>query len=82
MRQWPRLRGWLEGSREFRAWQEQLRLGVAQWQASGHDPGALLFWRCPWGGVRNAPPTSALPSGSMWNRAAVASAGASADGAR
>lgn len=39
---WPRLRGWLTDARDFRAWQEQLRVTLTQWQQSDHDPGTLL----------------------------------------
>ncbi|MBC2904719.1 trypsin-like peptidase domain-containing protein [Streptomyces cupreus] len=40
--QWPRLRGWLEESREFRTWQEQIRGSAAVWQANCRDVGSLL----------------------------------------
>ncbi|WP_344632757.1 serine protease [Streptomyces glaucosporus] len=44
-RLWPRLRGWLEDSREFRAWQEQLRGDLARWEAGGREPEGLLRGR-------------------------------------
>ncbi|MFD7445175.1 trypsin-like peptidase domain-containing protein [Streptomyces sp. NPDC059909] len=40
-RLWPRLRGWLDDSRNFRVWQEQLRTDMARWEAKGKETGAL-----------------------------------------
>ena len=42
IRQWPRARDWLEESREFRVWQEQLRSAMGVWQDNSCDAGALL----------------------------------------
>ncbi|MEU2768291.1 trypsin-like peptidase domain-containing protein [Streptomyces diastaticus] len=39
---WPLLRAWLVESRDFRAWQEQLRADVGRWQARKSDPARLL----------------------------------------
>ncbi|MFC9163735.1 trypsin-like peptidase domain-containing protein [Streptomyces fungicidicus] len=39
---WPLLRTWLVESRDFRAWQEQLRADVGRWQARKTDPARLL----------------------------------------
>lgn len=39
---WPLLRTWLVESRDFRAWQEQLRADVGRWQARKSDPARLL----------------------------------------
>ncbi|MFJ9660182.1 trypsin-like peptidase domain-containing protein [Streptomyces griseoflavus] len=39
---WPLLRAWLVESRDFRAWQEQLRADVGRWQAQRNDPARLL----------------------------------------
>ncbi|WP_329521864.1 nSTAND1 domain-containing NTPase [Spirillospora sp. NBC_01491] len=39
---WPLLRTWLVESRDFRAWQEQLRADMARWQARKSDPARLL----------------------------------------
>jgi WD domain, G-beta repeat len=39
---WQRLREWIEADRAFRAWQERTRSAIRQWEASGHDDGALL----------------------------------------
>lgn len=44
-RLWPRLRDWLEDSREFRAWQEQVRRDMARWKSRGAEPGGLLHGR-------------------------------------
>ncbi|MFI2410374.1 hypothetical protein [Streptomyces sp. NPDC018947] len=40
-RLWPRLRAWLDDSRNFRQWQEQLRTDMARWEEKGREPGAL-----------------------------------------
>ncbi len=42
IRGWKRLREWMEHEREFRIWQERLRIAIRQWQASGKDDGAVL----------------------------------------
>ncbi|MFJ8080308.1 trypsin-like peptidase domain-containing protein [Streptomyces sp. NPDC096205] len=42
VRAWPRLRTWLEASRDFRAWQERLLQSLAHWQETGRETGALL----------------------------------------
>ncbi|MFB7408307.1 trypsin-like peptidase domain-containing protein [Streptomyces sp. NPDC056202] len=39
---WPLLRTWLVESRDFRAWQEQLRADLGRWQSQGGDPTRLL----------------------------------------
>ena len=39
---WRRLRGWMDADHAFRHWQERLRLGLHQWQATDLDAGALL----------------------------------------
>ncbi|MFJ9715879.1 trypsin-like peptidase domain-containing protein [Streptomyces sp. NPDC101213] len=40
-RLWPRLRTWLDDSRDFRQWQEQLRTDMARWEEKGRETGAL-----------------------------------------
>ncbi|MFD3582639.1 hypothetical protein [Streptomyces sp. NPDC058683] len=40
-RLWPKLRVWLDDSRNFRQWQEQLRTDMARWEAKGREAGAL-----------------------------------------
>ncbi len=42
IRGWSKLRGWMESDRAFRVWQERLRAGMRQWEASERDEGALL----------------------------------------
>lgn len=42
IRDWERLRHWLDADREFLFWQQRLRNGLRQWQASDQDDGALL----------------------------------------
>jgi WD40 repeat protein/S1-C subfamily serine protease len=42
IRQWARLRDWLVEDRDFRAWQEQLRERIGQWNDTDQDPGGLL----------------------------------------
>ncbi|WP_256251929.1 trypsin-like peptidase domain-containing protein [Streptomyces sp. yr375] len=41
-RQWEQLGHWLEDSREFRGWQEQVREQRARWAGDGRDRGLLL----------------------------------------
>ncbi|CAM5582698.1 hypothetical protein SALBM311S_05659 [Streptomyces alboniger] len=41
-RLWPRLQRWLTDSRDFRAWQEQLRADLRRWQAQQLEPARLL----------------------------------------
>jgi uncharacterized protein YjbI with pentapeptide repeats len=42
IRGWDRLRAWIEADRAFLTWRKHLHFSLAQWQASQHDPGALL----------------------------------------
>ncbi|SDY98731.1 WD40 repeat [Amycolatopsis xylanica] len=42
VQQWPQLREWLAAAHDFRAWQEQLRIALGQWQLGGRDPSTLL----------------------------------------
>jgi WD40 repeat protein len=39
---WPRLREWLVDSRDFRAWQEQLRADLHRWRAQDRERARLL----------------------------------------
>ncbi|WP_143856999.1 nSTAND1 domain-containing NTPase [Nostoc sp. 'Peltigera membranacea cyanobiont' 213] len=39
---WEKLRQWMKTDREFRAWQQQLRVSKYQWQKNYKDEGALL----------------------------------------
>jgi len=39
---WGLLREWMDVDRQFRAWQERLRLNLHQWENSQFDQGALL----------------------------------------
>lgn len=39
---WPRLRQWLVDTRDFRSWQEQLRVDLNRWQSQGHERTRLL----------------------------------------
>ncbi|MFT7834778.1 TIR domain-containing protein [Saccharothrix sp. BKS2] len=41
LREWPRLRSWLVAARDFRSWQERLRVSVDQWLDADRDPAAL-----------------------------------------
>lgn len=41
-RLWPRLQHWLADSRDFRAWQEQLRADLRRWQAQQMESSRLL----------------------------------------
>jgi WD40 repeat protein/DNA-binding SARP family transcriptional activator len=42
IREWDRLKGWMDADRAFRTWQEGLRANIRQWEASDKDEGALL----------------------------------------
>ncbi|MBD2492437.1 CHAT domain-containing protein [Aulosira sp. FACHB-615] len=42
IRNWGRLRGWMDDNREFRVWQERLKVALQQWVESGKDEGVLL----------------------------------------
>jgi WD40 repeat protein len=42
LREWPRLRGWLEADREGRRLQQQIAAAAIEWDAGGRDDGALL----------------------------------------
>jgi len=41
LREWPRLRGWLEEDAQGRRLHHQLRSAVREWNAGGRDPGEL-----------------------------------------
>ena len=42
IRHWGKLRQWMEVDREFRVWQERLRVALSQWEEAQRDEGALL----------------------------------------
>jgi WD40 repeat protein len=42
IRNWGELRGWMESDREFRTWQERLRVLMKQWETNNYDEGSLL----------------------------------------
>jgi energy-coupling factor transporter ATP-binding protein EcfA2 len=42
IRNWEKLRIWMQQDRDFRHWQEQLRRVICQWESSGKDEGVLL----------------------------------------
>ncbi|MFP4650991.1 MAG: WD40 repeat domain-containing protein [Phormidium sp.] len=39
---WNTLEEWINENRQFRAWQEQLRVAKKQWEATNYDTGSLL----------------------------------------
>ncbi|TWH42322.1 CHAT domain-containing protein [Dulcicalothrix desertica] len=39
---WSQLHQWMQQDRDFRHWQEQLRVAMRTWESSGFDEGALL----------------------------------------
>ncbi len=41
IRNWGRLRGWMDDNREFRVWQERLKVALQQWVDSKDDGGLL-----------------------------------------
>ncbi len=42
IRNWGQLREWMDQDRDFRHWQEQLRVAMRTWESSDCDEGALL----------------------------------------
>lgn len=42
IQRWGRFQSWLARNREFRVWQEGLRIALKQWVSTGKDEGALL----------------------------------------
>ncbi|WP_263420148.1 WD40 repeat domain-containing protein [Tolypothrix sp. PCC 7601] len=42
IRSWGQLNLWMQQDRDFRHWQEQLRVAMRTWESSGNDEGALL----------------------------------------
>ena len=42
IREWGTLRDWMNANRQFRTWQERLKVGLREWKNSNHDSGALL----------------------------------------
>ena len=42
IRNWDKLRQWMDTNRSFRAWQERLRVGMYQWEQMERDKEALL----------------------------------------
>lgn len=42
IRNWGKLRQWMETGRSFRGWQERLRAAMQQWNVTDRDEGALL----------------------------------------
>jgi hypothetical protein len=42
IREWQRLRDWIETDHEFRSWQECLRTTIREWERNNRDDGSLL----------------------------------------
>lgn len=42
IREWLTLRKWINGDRQFRIWQERLKLAIHEWNTNNHDGGGLL----------------------------------------
>ncbi|MFB2891319.1 CHAT domain-containing protein [Aerosakkonemataceae cyanobacterium BLCC-F50] len=42
IREWVTLRDWMNTNREFRTWQERLKLALREWKNNNHDAGGLL----------------------------------------
>jgi len=42
IREWGTLRDWMNANRQFRTWQERLKVALREWKNSNHDSGALL----------------------------------------
>jgi WD40 repeat protein len=45
IRNWGRLKNWMDQNRDFRSWQEGLRAAFRQWEANQEDEGGLLRGR-------------------------------------
>src|SRR5262249_1606027 len=43
VRNWERLRGWIDGDRKFLFWRQKLQVSIAEWESHKRDPNALLF---------------------------------------
>jgi WD40 repeat protein len=42
IREWGTLREWINANRQFRTWQERLKVALREWKNNNHDSGALL----------------------------------------
>ncbi|WP_413168038.1 WD40 repeat domain-containing protein [Capilliphycus salinus ALCB114379] len=42
IREWLTLREWMNANREFRTWQERLKIALGEWKKNNHDAGNLL----------------------------------------
>ncbi len=42
IREWGTLREWMNANRDFRTWQERLKVALREWKNNNHDSGALL----------------------------------------
>ncbi|NEO73598.1 WD40 repeat domain-containing protein, partial [Moorena sp. SIO3H5] len=42
IRNWEQLKRWMEADREFRTWQERIRVTIGQWREMNRDKGLLL----------------------------------------
>ncbi|WP_414583447.1 NACHT and WD repeat domain-containing protein, partial [Scytonema sp. PCC 10023] len=42
IREWGTLREWINANRQFRTWQERLKIALREWKNSNYDAGALL----------------------------------------
>jgi len=42
IREWGTLREWINATRDFRTWQERLKVALREWKNNNHDSGALL----------------------------------------
>ncbi|MEG4207737.1 CHAT domain-containing protein [Microcoleus sp. Pol7_A1] len=42
IREWGTLREWMNANRQFRTWQERLKVALREWKNNNHDAGGLL----------------------------------------
>ncbi|MEG4087719.1 nSTAND1 domain-containing NTPase, partial [Microcoleus sp. POL10_C6] len=42
IREWGTLREWINANRQFRTWQERLKVALREWKNNNHDSGGLL----------------------------------------
>lgn len=43
IRNWGRLRNWIDGERDFLFWRQKLQVSIAEWERHERDPNALLL---------------------------------------
>ena len=73
LREWPRLRDWIDEDAEGRRLHHHLAVAAREWEAGGRDPAsstAARAWPRRWTGAQRTGPSSTRPSARSWTRAA------------